>query len=168
MVSVIEKIQPEEIDGDDDSDAPLEVTTKTSKVEKRKKKNKKKSNKRRLKYNLATDKDQDLHEKRVDEESALTHLVFGDDEEYLDELISATSPDKKVHLGTDDRPRPWPMCSFQDVTIKTKKEAVESKKPVWVDSEEVTEELWVHCWMMMSFYILHLQCSRTELQSTSS
>ena len=96
MVSVLEKIHPEPIDGDDDSDAPLEVTTKTSKVEKRKKK--KKNNKRRIKYNLATDDDQNLEQKHVDEESALTHLVFGDDEEYLDELTSANTSDKKVYL----------------------------------------------------------------------
>lgn len=85
----------------DDSDAPVEVTTKTSKMEKTKKK-KKKGTKRRIKYTLATEGDDDDGEhqqpkgKRFDEESALTHLIFGDDDEYLEELTTVATTDKRV------------------------------------------------------------------------
>ncbi len=108
MVSVIENINTD--NDNDDSDAPVEITTKTSKTKK------KKNTKRRIKYTLATeDDDDDPNEKHLDEESALTHLVFGDDDDYLEELTSGA----------------------------TKKLTVESKKPAWIDSEEVTEEMFV-------------------------
>ncbi|CAF0906716.1 unnamed protein product [Adineta ricciae] len=118
MVSIDENIKTESYD-DDDSDAPLEITTKTSKTEKKKKK---KSNKRRIKYTLATEDDDKPHSKRADEESALTHLVFGDDDDYLEEITSSTTKTKQVH---------------SEQTNKTG----ESKKPAWIDSEEVTEEI---------------------------
>lgn len=84
-----------DVDGNDDSDAPVEVTTKTSKMEK---KRKKKGSKRRIKYTLATEEDneQDSKGKRFDEESALTHLIFGDDDDYLDELTTVATTDKRV------------------------------------------------------------------------
>jgi hypothetical protein len=91
MVSVIENINT---DDDNDSDAPVEVTTKTSKTEKKKKK---KTTKRRIKYTLATEEDADPNEKRLDEESALTHLVFGDDDDYLEELTSGATTTKQVY-----------------------------------------------------------------------
>ncbi|CAF0783944.1 unnamed protein product [Adineta steineri] len=114
MVSVIENINVN--NSEDDSDAPVEVTTKTSKTKTRKKK----TVKRRVKYTLATEEDNELNEKHVDEESALTHLVFGDDDDYLEELTSAAGKDKP---------------------IKTKKPTTDSKRAAWVDSEEVTEEI---------------------------
>ncbi len=107
MVSVIENINTD--NDNDDSDAPVEITTKTSKTKK------KKNTKRRIKYTLATEDDDDRNDKHLDEESALTHLVFGDDDDYLEELTSGA----------------------------TKKLTVESKKPAWIDSEEVTEEMFV-------------------------
>jgi hypothetical protein len=82
------------MDSNDDSDAPVEITSKTSKIEKKKKK--KKTNKRQLKYTLATDDDHDLDRKNLDEESALTHLVFGDDDDYLEDLNSIATIDKQV------------------------------------------------------------------------
>jgi hypothetical protein len=99
MVSVIENIQTvhtDNDDDDDDSDAPVEITTKTSKTEKKKKKI---HTKRRIKYTLATEEDDDDHpnEKRLDEESALTHLVFGDDDDYLEEITSRTKTNKQVY-----------------------------------------------------------------------
>ena len=98
MVSLIENIDTSKLDnGDDDSDAPIEVTTKTSKDEKKTKKNKKKT-KRRIQYTLATDNDNDLNEKRLDEESALTHLVFGDEDDYLEEITSKAATHKQVYL----------------------------------------------------------------------
>ncbi|CAF1286179.1 unnamed protein product [Rotaria sp. Silwood1] len=121
MVSLLENIDTVNADNADDSDAPIEVTTKTSKVEKKKKK--KKKTKRRIQYTLATEEDNDPNDKHLDEESALTHLVFGDDDDYLDELTSRATTDK------------------QTTTIKTTKVTVESKKPAWIDSEEVTEEI---------------------------
>ncbi len=90
MVSIVENIKTE-----DDSDAPVEVTTKTSKNEKRKKK---KNTKRRIKYTLANEDDHPNH-KRLDDESALTHLVFGDDDDYLEELTSVATTDKQVCLN---------------------------------------------------------------------
>jgi hypothetical protein len=89
MVSVIENINMD----NDDSDTPIEVTTKTSKTEKKKKK------KRRIKYTLATEEDDDnnTNGKHLDEESALTHLIFGDDDDYLEELTSVAKTDKQVY-----------------------------------------------------------------------
>lgn len=86
----------------DESDAPVEVTTKTSKTEK---KRKKKSTKRRIKYTLATEEDneQDSKAKRFDEESALTHLIFGDDDEYLEELTTVATTSKQVNQNIFDR-----------------------------------------------------------------
>lgn len=93
MATAMEKIHPEE---NDDSDAPVEMTTKTAKIEKKKKK--KKSNKRRLKYTLATEDDHGLDQKRLDEESALTHLVFGDDEDYVEEITTVAKTIKEVSV----------------------------------------------------------------------
>lgn len=110
----------DKVDDNTDSDAPVEVTSKTSKVEKRKKK--KKTVKRQIKYTLATDDDQqDTDEKRIDEESALTHLVFGDDEDYVEELKTTTATNNQK----------------QNQQIKP----AEKKKAAWVDSEEVTDEI---------------------------
>jgi predicted RNA-binding protein len=81
----------------DDDDAPVEVVTKTSKTEKKKKM--KKNTKRRIKYTLATEDEDNPKDKRLDEESALTHLVFGDDDDYLEELTSAATTDKQVYLN---------------------------------------------------------------------
>ncbi|CAF3330442.1 unnamed protein product [Rotaria socialis] len=122
MVSLIENIDTSNVDDADDSDAPIEVTTKTSKDEKKKKKKKNKT-KRHIQYTLATEQDDHPNKKRIDEESALTHLVFGDDDDYLGEITSKA----ETHKRTD--------------TIKTDIVTVESKKPAWIDTEEVTEEI---------------------------
>ncbi len=82
---------------EDDLDAPIEIMTKTSKTEKKKKK---KNPKRRIKYTLATEEEDDSHAKRFDEESALTHLVFGDDDDYLEELTSTAKTNKQVYLNS--------------------------------------------------------------------
>jgi hypothetical protein len=97
MTSIDENIKTVQSDiDDDDVDAPVEMTTRTSKMEKKKKK---KNTKRRIKYTLATEEDNDENpnEKQLDEESALTHLVFGDDDDYLEELTSAATTDKRVY-----------------------------------------------------------------------
>lgn len=94
MVSLVENIHTVHDDNADDSDAPVEVTTKTSKDEKKKRK---KKTKRRIQYKLATEEDDDPNEKHVDEESALTHLVFGDDDEYLEELTKKPTKHKQVY-----------------------------------------------------------------------
>ena len=99
MISASENIDLDKIDGhDEDSDVPVEITTKTSKIETRKKKKKKSGNKRRIKYNLATEEGHDLEKKRLDEESALTHLVFGDDDDYLEEITSAAKSKTTVSI----------------------------------------------------------------------
>lgn len=110
-------------DDDDDSDAPVEITTKTSKTEKRKK-----PKKRRIKYTLATEEDNEANEKNFDEESALTHLIFGDDDDYLEEITSVAKTKKQIDRTKTTKPT-------------TATATVESKKPAWVDSEEVTEEM---------------------------
>ena len=51
-------------------------------------------------------------------------MVFGDDDDYLEESTSVATIDKQVYE-------------------KTTKLKVESKKPAWIDSEEVTEEMLV-------------------------
>jgi hypothetical protein len=84
---------------EEDSQAPVELTTRTGKNEKKNKR--KKSNKRRLKYTLATDKDDDHDQKRIDEETALTHLVFGDDDDYVEEVTA--SANEKVKVRHDHR-----------------------------------------------------------------
>ena len=81
-------------DNDDDDEAPLEITTKTSKVQKIR--TKRKPNKKKIKYTLGAGDEGPLQTHNLDEETALTHLVFGDDEDYLDELTSVAKPRKKV------------------------------------------------------------------------
>ena len=81
-------------DDDEDNEAPLEITTKTSKVQKTKQK--RKPSKQKLKYTLGAGDEGALETQHLDEETALTHLVFGDDDEYLDELTSVAKPRKKV------------------------------------------------------------------------
>ena len=83
-------------DDEDNDDAPLEITTKTSKVQKTKKK--RKPSKQKLKYTLGAGDEGSLETRNVDEETALTHLVFGDDDEYLDELTSVAKPRRKVQF----------------------------------------------------------------------
>lgn len=97
MVSLVENIDSVNVDNADDSDAPIEVTTKTSKTENKQKKQKKKKTKRRIQYTLATEQDDDPNEKPIDEESALTHIVFGDDDEYLEDITIKAKKDKQVY-----------------------------------------------------------------------
>ena len=93
MVSLDENPDTSNINNADYSDAPIEVTTKTSKTEKKKKK---KKTKRRIKYATTTKENNDRNDKYLDEESSLTHLVFGDDDDYLEELTSKATGDERV------------------------------------------------------------------------
>lgn len=143
MTSLMENIRTKE-ENDDDSDAPVEMTTKISKVEnkttERKKKKKKSKTQRQLKYTLATDEDHDIDQKRLDEESALTHLVFGDDDDYVEEITAVAKSTKSNHQVKKENEI---LSSSTDLItpVVTAMTSQPTKKPAWIDSEEVTEEL---------------------------